>query len=477
MTRTTLLTNGHLVTMDPGRRVIERGWVAIEDDRIAALGAMDELGERRADEVIDLGGKLTLPGLVNGHNHHWGSLFKNTGEGLFLEEWIDAVTRPLMAQLSNDDLEVAAYLGAIEQLRTGTTCSLNHVITVNDHDAMRAMIEPVIDVGVRQLVTKELRDTPSPPFSAEHPARPHVRARNEEVALAEEVVDRWDGAAGRIHMGLAVETAAHWLLHNTTSQEIIHAGVDLARRRGLKITSHCRSGTPWLSEAEFRRRTGGGDVDHLARIGALADNWIFIHVMHVEPREIDHLARCGASVVTAPVSNAYSCGGIPPVRALLDAGLTVGLGTDGTYVNCSPDMVEQMKFAALITNVSHLDPTVLTAERVLEMATIEGARAIGLDHLIGSLEPGKKADIAVFDLGRAHTRVANRAVGALVFSAHGTDVDTVLVDGAVVLRDGELVAFGREQEVLAEARERARAAIERAGLADSVFVPWRGAPA
>lgn len=467
-----LLTNGYVVTVDPERRVFERGWIAIEDDRIAGLGDMDELGDRQADEVIDLGGKLTMPGLVNGHNHHWASLFKNTGEGLLLEEWLDQVTLPLMFQLSNDDLRCAAYLGAIEQIRTGTTCSLNHVVNVNDADSIAAMVEPVVEVGIRQLVTKELRDTPSPPFSTAYPANEHIRSREEEIQLAEEIIDRFEGTGGLIHMGLAIETGANWMLHNATSDEIILEGVELAKRRNLKITNHCSAGTPWLSIKEFEQATGGGDIDYLAQLGALSDRWVFIHVLHLKARELDHIARCGASVVTNPVSNAYSCDGIPPMRALIEAGFTIGLGSDGAYVNCSMDMVEQMKFAALIGNVTHYDPTLMTAERVIEWATIGSARAMGLDHLIGSLEVGKKADIVAFDLDKAHATVANRPVAALVFSAHGTDADTVLVDGKVVMRGGELV-FAGEREVLVEATARAREAIKRAGLDERVFVPWR----
>jgi 5-methylthioadenosine/S-adenosylhomocysteine deaminase len=469
-----LLTHGYLVTVDPERRVVPDGWIRIEGDRIAGLGPMPvPEGEAGAAEVIDLQGMMALPGLLNGHNHHWGSLFKNTGEGLLLEPWLDQVALPLGTRLSVEDLRVAAYLGAIEQLRTGTTCSLNHVVLVNDHETMAATIEPALEVGVRQLVTKELRETPEPPFSTRYEAPPHVRDRQEEVALAAEMIDRWDGRGGLIHMGLAIETGANWMLHNATSDEIIRDGVALARQRGLKITNHCSAGTPWLSIREFEQETGGGDVDYLVRLGCLVDNWVLIHSLHLKDREIEHVARAGASVISNPVSNAYSCDGIAPLKQMFDAGVNVGLGSDGAYVNCSVDMVEQMKFAALIQNVTHLDPTLVTAERVIEMATINTARAMGIDHLVGSLEPGKRADIAVFDLGRAHTTVANRPIGALVFSAHGTDVDTVVVDGEVRLRGGELVGFDGEREILAEATRRAHEVIERAGLTDRVFAHWR----
>ncbi len=468
-----LLVHAYLVTVDPERRVFPDGYLLIENDRIAALGPMDELGERSADEQLDLHGMLTMPGLINGHNHHWGSLFKNTGEGLLLEDWLDQVTIPLMLQLEHEDLRVSAYLAAIEQIRTGTTCALNHIVNVNDEESFRAIVEPGLEIGIRQLVTKELRETPDPPFSTRYPAQRHVRDREQELALAEAVIDRWEGSGGIVHMGLAIETGANWMLHNATSDELIIAGVELAQGRGLKITNHCSAGTPWLSIKEFGQDTGGGDVDYLVRLCALVDNWVLIHCLWLTDREIDHIARVGAGVITNPVSNAYSSDGIAPLKQMFEAGVIVGLGTDGGYVNCSIDMVEQMKFAALIQNVTHLDPALMTSERVIEMATIGSARAMGIDGIVGSLEVGKRADIVAFDLDKAHATVGNRPIAALVFSAHGTDVDTVLVNGKVLLRGGELVAFAHEQEILAEARRRAAEVIERAGITHRVAETWR----
>lgn len=468
-----LLEHGYVVTVDGARRVIPDGWILIDGDSIAAIGEHGRDPQPEADEIIDLGGKLTMPGLINGHNHHWASLFKNTGEGLLLEEWLDQVTLPLMGVLTPDDLRIAAYLGAIEQLRTGTTSSLNHLVNVNDQDTIRAIVEPVLDVGIRQVIGKELRDTPNPPFSTRYPAYPHVRNRAEELALGTEIIQQWDGAGGIVHMGLVIETGANWMLHNATSDDLILEGVELAQRLGVKISNHCSAGTPWLSIKEFEEATGGGDVDYLIKLDALTDNWALIHALHVKEHEIEAVAAAGASFVTNPVSNAYSCDGVAPLKEMFASGVNVGLGTDGTYVNCSPDMVEQMKFAVLIQNVTHFDPNLMTAERAIEMATIGSAKALGIDDKVGSLEVGKRADIAVFDLGHAHTVVGNRPISALVFSAHGTDVDTVIVNGEVKLRGGELVGFSREQEVLTEATERATAAIERAGLTTRVFQHWR----
>ena len=470
-----LLTNGYVITVDDSRNVFPRGFVHVVGERIEAVGPMEELDDRTADETIDLHGMIVIPGLINLHNHHWASLFKNTGDGLLLEPWLDRVCIPLMQELTNEALRVAAYLGAIEMIRTGTTCSLNHIVNVNDEESFAAICGPVPEVGIRQLVTKEIRNTPDPPFSTAYPAHPHVRSLDEELDLADRTVARWHGHAGLVHAGLAVETGANWMLHNATSEEAVHAGLELARRHDLKITNHCGAGTAWLSIREFEQQTGGGDIDFLNRIGALSDNWVFIHSIWLRPRELDLIARYGASCVTCPVSNAYIADGIAPIRGMFEAGINVALGSDGSYVNCSLDMVEQMKFAALIFNVAHLDPAFISAERVLEMATINGAKAIGLEHEIGSLEPGKRADIAVFDLDKAHVTVANRPVSALVFSAHGTDVDTVLVNGEIVLRHGAL-SFEHEQEVLADARRLARETIERIGIEHRVDTHWNPVP-
>jgi cytosine/adenosine deaminase-related metal-dependent hydrolase len=214
-------------------------------------------------------------------------------------------------------------------------------------------------------------------------------------------------------------------------------------------------------------------VEYLFKLGALVDNWVLVHGVHLKRNEIERVAEAGSSVITNPASNAYSSDGIAPVKTMFELGVNVGLGSDGAYVNCSMDMVQQMKFVALIQNVIHYDPTLISSERALEMATINTAKALGIDYLVGSLEVGKKADIAVFDFKKTHITVPNRPIGALVFTAHGTDVDTVIVNGKVLLRGGKMVEFSDELSVIEEATARAHDVIRRAGIADKVFVDWR----
>jgi len=471
---TTLIKNGYVVTVDADREVFPNGYVLIEDTTIKDVGDMSKLppDKAKADDVFDAHGMLVMPGLINGHNHHWASLFKNTGEGLLLEDWIDTVTFPLTQQLTKDALRIANYLGNLEMIRTGTTCSCNHLFNVNDHETMEAMIEPLLEMGMRQLMGKECRDTPDPPFSDMYPAIPHVRNLEEELTLAEELVDKWEGAGGVVHIALAIETGANWMLHNATSIEMIHAGHELAKRRNLQITNHCGAGTHWRSIKDFVVRMGGGDIDLLAREGVLDDHWVLIHDLWVSERELKLASEAKVHMVINPASEAYSSDGVPPLKRILaHPGINVGLGSDGAYVNCSVDMVEQMKFMALIENVMHYDPSLVSSERAIEMATINCAKALGMDSQIGSLEAGKLADIAIFDLEKSHIAVGNRPIGALVFSAHGTDCDSLMVNGKFLMRNNEL-AFDREKEVLAEAKKIAQSMLEKAGIADRVAVHW-----
>lgn len=469
-----LIKNGYIATVDKQRRVYQNGFILIEDTKILKVGDMSEYTGERVDKEIDAKGCIVTPGLINMHNHHWGSLVRGTGDGLLLEPWLDEVTIPLMNVIDNDILRLGSYLSAIEQIRTGTTCSLNHMVTATDEEGYKAIAEPVSEIGIRQYITKEVRNTPDKPFSNKYPIESrHIRDLDEELGLAETIINKWNGAhGGLVYSGLALETGANWMLHNSTTDELIHRGYQLANKKNVRITNHCSAGTIWLSIKEFKEATGGGDVDYLERLGVLDDRWILIHNIWLTEKEISSISRTGANTVTCPVSNAYSADGIAPVKRMMEYGLDVALGSDGSYVNNSVDMVEQMKFASLIQNVTHLDPTVISSEKALEMATINGAKALGLDHEIGSIEVGKRADISIFNLQKPYIAPVHKPITSLVFSAHGTDVDTVIVNGKILLENGKLKTFSREEELLKEVQHVANKFVKNAGIAHRCQCCW-----
>jgi len=465
-----LVKNGYVVTVDRDRAVRPGGFVAVDGARIAAVGDSAATPDPAAfDEVIDATGCIVMPGLINLHQHHWYALFKGLADGYLLEDWVSDFLLPLAQHLPEEGMRIASYLAAMEMLATGTTCSLNHSVTTTTPEIVRASIEPQAEVGIRQVFAKELRcRTPSNPR--------HPFMLDEAVAAYEEEFRRWDGAFdGRVRIAMVIESNAHWVAAGMTTEELILRGYELARRLGARISDHVAGGTFSLEKGFLRylRETGRTDVRYLMQLGVLDPSWVLIHGIHVTELDIEHMARVGSSFVYTPTSESIRGGGIAPFANAWRAGVNVGLGTDGPMVDYSVDMVEQMKACTLMQHVRHLDPTVMPAERTIEMATINAARALGLDGSIGSLEPGKRADIAVFDLRKPHVGVLHRPISSFVYAGKGSDARFVLVDGKVVYEDGAFVQLADRERIIAEGERIGRRVLEAAGLGARLEPAWR----
>jgi len=402
------------------------------------------------------------------HQHHWYTLFKGLADGYLLEDWIAGFVFPIVAQLSDEAMRVASYVAAMEMLATGTTCSLNHSVTTTTPATVRATLEPQAEVGIRQVYAKELRcRTPGNPH--------HPLSLRESLAALEEEVGRWNGAGGGlVHMAVAIESNAHWVAAGMSTEELIAEGYALARKLDLRITDHVAGGTYSLEKGflKYLRETGRTDVRYLMQLGLLDPHWILIHGIHVTELDIEHMARVGCSFVYTPTSESLRGGGIAPFANAHRAGVNVALGTDGPMVDYSVDMVEQMKACSLMQHVRHLDPTRMPAERTIEMATINGAQALGLEGELGSLEPGKRADIAIFDLKKPYVGVLHRPISSFVYAGKGSDARTVLVDGQVVYRDGGFPRLTDSGRVIAEAERLGRSIIEKAGLEHRFTTSW-----
>jgi 5-methylthioadenosine/S-adenosylhomocysteine deaminase len=260
-----------------------------------------------------------------------------------------------------------------------------------------------------------------------------------------------------------------------STEELICRGYEFAKGHGLKITAHIAGGTFSLEKGFLRylRETGRTDVRYLMQLGILDPQWVLIHGIHVTELDIEHMARVGASFVYTPSSEAIRGGGISPFANAHRAGVNVALGTDGPMVDYTVDMVEQMKVCALMQHVRHLDPTRMPVERTLEMATINAAKALGLEAEIGSLEPGKRADIGVFDLAKPHVGVLYRPLSSFVCAGKGTDARAVLVDGEVVYRNGQFAHLDDVAGAIAEAETVGKAAVAAAGLGHRLSPDWR----
>jgi 5-methylthioadenosine/S-adenosylhomocysteine deaminase len=464
-----LIKNGYIVTVDPARNVFPGGFVAIEGKTITAVGDAAAMPAAAVDEVIDASCCIVLPGLINMHQHHWYTLFKGLADGYLLEDWVGNFLLPLSRNLTEEAMRISSAVAGMEMVATGTTCSLNHSVTTTTPELVRATIEPQRDLGLRQVFAKELRcRTPGNPR--------HPLSLEEALAACEEEHRRWDNASdGRVRLALAIESNAHWVAAGMSTEELICGGYALARKLGLRISTHIAGGTFSLESGflKYLRETGRTDVRYLMQLGVLDPQWILIHCIHNTELDLEHMARVGASFVYTPTSESVRGGGIGAVANAQRAGVNVALGTDGPMVDYSVDMVEQMKACTLMQHLRHLDPTRMPPERTIEMATINAAKALGIDRELGSLEAGKLADIAVFDLNKPYVGVLHRPISTFTYAGKGSDAKTVLVNGEVVYRDGRFAHAADGARVIAEAERIGRAVLERSGLAHRLTPAWR----
>ncbi|HZD29379.1 MAG TPA: amidohydrolase family protein [Xanthobacteraceae bacterium] len=466
----TLVKNGYVVTVDPRRSVFPGGFVAIDGALISTVGPSERTPAADGfDEIIDASGAVVLPGLINMHQHHWYTLFKGLCDGYLLEDWVSDFLLPLTTQLDAEAMRVSSYIAGMEMLATGTTCSLNHSVTTTSPAIVRATIEPQQELGIRQVFAKELR--------CKSPGNPrHALSLDEALADWAEEHRRWDGKHdGRVRMAMVIESNAHWVAAGMSTEELICRGYELAKKLNARISTHIAGGTFSLEKGflKYLRETGRTDVRYLMQLGILDPHWVLIHGIHCTELDIEHMARVGCSFVYTPTSESMRGGGIGPAANALRAGVNVALGTDGPMVDYSVDMVEQMKSCALMQHVRHLDPTRMPAETTIEMATINAAKALGLDGEIGSIEPGKRADIAVFDVDKPYVGVLHRPISSFICAGKGSDVRCVFVDGDLVYRAGKFARFADGERMLREGERIARRALDKTGLRHRAEQHWR----
>ncbi|MEE9274058.1 MAG: amidohydrolase family protein [bacterium] len=465
-----LVRNAYVVTMNPKREVFEGGFVAVSDGKIEAVGPAPDAPKKEYAETLDASGMIVIPGLINLHQHPWMNLVKGLADGMVLEPWVFGFVQPCLQHMTLEDLRVSAYLAALEMIRTGATCCLNHSTSFKQDLEFEACIGPMAEVGLRQVFAKL--------FQCKTPNMPdHPHTAEEAQAFVGGLVDEFHGGNGGLtRIALGVECNAHHTELGKSSDELVRAGHALACERDLRITSHMSGGslTMDMGFLKYLRLTKRTDVAYLKSLGVLDAHWLLIHGIHFSGTDIADMTEAGCHAVYTPTSESMRGGGVGPWVNLYRAGVNIALGSDGPAVDYSVDMVEQMKACMFIQNVKHLDPTVMSPERVLEMGTVNGARALGMEDEIGSLEPGKAADVAVFDMRGPHLQVMHNPVANFVCCARGADAHTVLINGVPVLREGLFPNFTGVEEVIREATERGRAVAEKAGIAERAKFNWPG---
>ncbi len=414
-----LIDNGWVLTQNPAGTSYPVGFVAIAGDRIAAVGPAAEAGAWQAERRIDARGGLIMPGLVNAHTHAAMTCFRGLADDLPLMTWLNDHIFPAESRLKAEHVHLGTLLACAEMLLSGTTCFCDMYLFED------AVAEAAHAAGMRAVVGEVLYDFPSPNYG---PIEDGFR-------YTEMLIDKWRDDP---LMTIAVEPHSPYLC----APELLRKAAELAGSHAIPLVIHV---SETVSEVEtIRERYGHSPVQHLANLGVLAPNLLACHCVALDETDMDLLAASDVKVVHNPESNMKLASGIAPVPDLLARGICVALGTDGCASNNDLDMLGEMDTVAKLHKVATLDPTVVDAEAVLRMATIDGARALGLDDRIGSLEVGKQADLIVIDTRQPHLTPFYRPASHVVYAARGGDVTTTIVGGRILVENRRLTALDAE---------------------------------
>lgn len=420
-----LLTGGTVITMNADYEVFEDGAVAIRDDAIVAVGPSGTVSSKyEAEETVDCSGQVIMPGLVNAHTHVPMTLLRGLNDDLRLDVWLGYLMPVEREFVTPDFVNLGTRLACAEMIRSGVTTFADMYYFESD------IAEATAAAGMRALLGQTILTFPAP--DAENYEEGLIRCRR--------FIEAWQG-----HPLIVPAVAPHaWY---TATPEMLRACADLARGFDAPLHTH-------IAETELEARNSRDEnnmpvVSWNERHGILETKLLAAHCVHLGQGEMYALKNAGAGVAHCPTSNLKLASGIADVHQMLEIGIDLGVGTDGTASNNDLDMFEEMRLAALLAKTKSNDPTALPARQALEVATIGGARALHMGHLTGSLESGKRADLTVVDMGGVHNwphfESSEEAVySRLVYAAKSTDVAHTICNGQWLMRDGELLTIDEE---------------------------------
>ena len=427
-----IIQHGVVVPMTDDDCVLYDGSLAVDKGRITAVGPASEISRRYTGrDVLDARGKAVLPGLINAHHHFLQTFLKGSRDDLPFTAWIDKVSAPLISMAVSDylagDPELqcqAARLGCAEALLSGITCVLNM-----EWATPPELIGVYEEMGIRAVHTLSMSDV-------DRWGNAGMLLPTEGVLeLADELIARCESLPhGRVSFryGPACE--------NSVSADLLREVRERATHRGVGI--HMHAAESQLSQKTIHEQFGLTPVQYLRDLGLLGPDVLAAHCIWLADGDVEILAETGTGVSYSPECHMKVALGVAPIVKMLEAGVNVGLGIDSDAVNDNVDLFEAARVGAMLQKVETMDPSVIPAAEALEMATIGGARALGMDDDIGSLEPGKQADVILVDLSGAHMRPINSIVNNLVYAASApADISDVIVDGEVLVRDHELCRF------------------------------------
>jgi 5-methylthioadenosine/S-adenosylhomocysteine deaminase len=418
----TLITHGKLVTLDENDHILEDGALAISGSQIADLGSTDALVAQygsQVEETIDAKGKIVMPGLVNAHTHAGMTLFRGYAEDMLLEAWLEKLWEKEAVYVRPDTVRLGTKLAMAEMIRAGTTTALD--MYWYPHDCAEAAIE----AGFR-LVTG--------PIAVSFPG-PDKFDLDQRLSLGREYLEQYNG-----HPLIVSCVQPHATY--TVPPEDLKKFHSLAEEFDVLVHTHASETKAELTKVQDLY--GQSPIQHLESLDMLTPQTILAHCVHINDEEIKLLAENGTAVAHVPISNLKLGSGIAPLIKMIKAGVKVSLGTDGTSSSNDLNLWMSMRFAALLPKGLTHDASIITASEVIRMATIGGARALGIEALVGSLEVGKRADIIFIDLDNPHVTPMYDVYPHLVYTVGRDDVSTVIINGQVVMKNRQLVTLDED---------------------------------
>ncbi len=423
-----LIKNAIVLTMDQERRVFMNGAVIVDGDSIVEVGKTEDLLDKHVyDEVIDARDKLVMPGFVAAHVHLFQTLYRGMGDDLLLADWLTKCIYPLSYYLDEDSSRVGAELSALEMLRSGVTTYVDSHYITRDKRCYDGIAQGTLNTGIRGVI---VRSTVNNPETTPEPFLESIDVAQKECAR---VIETYHGYGDGL-LSVRVEP----LNESSATTDMVRAMYEVSRQYKVGMSMH-------LAETIVRYqstidRFGKTPVAYLNDLGVLGKHILLAHCVWLNKQDMAILKHTGSNVVHNSVSNQYLADGIADVAGMVRSGVSVCLGPDGAASNNSLNMFNVIKSAVLLQKANTLDIFSLTAEKALEMATIDGAKAIGMEDKIGSLEAGKKADLIMLDLNDVTMTPKKSCISNIVYSANTSAVDTVMVNGKVVLKNGHFTS-------------------------------------
>jgi 5-methylthioadenosine/S-adenosylhomocysteine deaminase len=411
-----LITNGTIVSMDGKVGLVAQGSVAVQGERIIDLGPADDLSHWIAGQSIDARGGIIMPGLVNTHTHAAMTLFRGLADDLPLMTWLNDHIFPAEAGLDYDKVLAGSKLACAEMILSGTTCFCDMYLFEE------AVARAADEAHIRAVVGEVLYDFPSPNYGP-------IEKGFEYTAS---MMKTWHGHP---LVGVAVEPHSPYLC----APQLLEKAAQLARENGSLLVIHVAETQSEVTT--MKERYGRSPVAHLAELGVLGPDLLACHCVALDETDMTLMKEHDVKVAHNPESNMKLASGVAPVPDLLKKGIVTGLGTDGCSSNNNLDLFAEMDSAAKLHKVHRLDPTVVDAQSVLKMATIEAAKALGLGEEIGSLTIGKRADIIVIDTAKPHLTPMYNPFSHLVYAVNGADVSHSVINGRLVMSERRLLTM------------------------------------